>query len=167
MFRSTNAEGRAEAMRTPSESACDIGRFILQETKYPVTSTRHLRPEQYLHPKGSIEAKKTLLLGLSPMLTDAERERSREATACESFTRCRSNKARSRNCSFEYTDIDTHIKTAYSEYEKRYFFYYNALFVTLPVRCVSGYSDSSFVVSPYSLLAYYLRAYKSGTNASF
>jgi len=54
------------------------------------------------------------------MLSDAEVERSKEITACESFTRCKSSKGKSRLSSYEYTDIDAQIKVTYAEYEKRY-----------------------------------------------
>jgi len=54
------------------------------------------------------------------MLSDAEVERTKETVACESFTRCRSSKGKSRYSSYDYTDMDTQSKVAYVEYEKRY-----------------------------------------------
>lgn len=92
----------------------------MDKTTYPILTKRLLRPEQYLYPINSLEAKKSLLISLSPMLSDAEVERTKETVACESFTRCRSSKGKSRYSSYDYTDMDTQSKVAYVEYEKRY-----------------------------------------------
>ena len=103
----------------PTKDLCDVGRSILTGSNYPILSTRLLRPENYLHPPTSLEAKKALLISLSPMLTDAEEQRVKETTACEAFTRCKSGKGKGKYSSYEYTDVDVQCKVEFAEYEKR------------------------------------------------
>lgn len=78
-----------------------------------------LSPEQFTLPPTSIEAKKSLILSLAPMLTAAEEHRKKETQECEDFTRCKSAKGRGRS-SYEYTDVDTAQVVSYEEFETRY-----------------------------------------------
>lgn len=105
---------------------CDVGRGILSGSKYPILSTRLLKPEAYLYPASSLEAKKALLLSLSPMLSDAEEQRQKETSACESFTRCKSGKGKGKFACYEYTDVDVKCTVDFAEYEKRYIMYINS-----------------------------------------
>lgn len=100
-----------------------IGQAILASTTYPIESVRFLHPERYAHPPFSLEAKKSLLLSLSPMLSEAETQRSLEVTACERFTRCKSGKSKGKNAAYDYTDMDTQCKIEFADYEKRYKLY--------------------------------------------
>jgi len=99
---------------------CDVGRKILSGSSYPILSTRLLRPENYLYPSSSLEGKKSLLLSLSPMLSDAEEQRQKETSACESFTRCSSGKGKGKYACYVYTDVDVKCQVDFPEYEKRY-----------------------------------------------
>jgi hypothetical protein len=67
-----------------------------------------------------LEAKKALLLSLSPMLTEAEEQRQKETAACENFTRCKSGKGKGKFSTYDYTDIDVKCQVDFPEYEKRY-----------------------------------------------
>ena len=107
----------------PTRDLCDIGRNILTGSSYPILSRRLLCPNDYLYPSSTIEAKKALLLSLSPMLTTSEEERKKETAACENFTRCKSGKGKGRSACYDYTDIDIKCQVDFAEYEKRYVFY--------------------------------------------
>lgn len=65
------------------------------------------------------DAKKALLLSLTPMISDADKQRQIDSKQCEDFTRCKVGKSKGRNSSFEYTDIDTDLIVATDEYEIR------------------------------------------------
>ena len=56
------------------------------------------------------------------MLTEAEDQRKKDTFECEEFTRCKSNKVRTRAANYEYIDIDTAQKVDFSEFEMRYFY---------------------------------------------
>jgi hypothetical protein len=53
------------------------------------------------------------------MLTEAEEQRQKETAACESFTRCKSGKGKSKFSCYDYTDIDVKCQVDFAEYEKR------------------------------------------------
>eukprot|EP01038_Epipyxis_sp_PR26KG_P004967 gene4967-6946_t len=99
---------------------CDIGLHILQNTNYKILPSRLLLPNQFIHPHESLEAKKSLLISLTPMLSDAENQRNRDVQLCEEFTRCKSGKGKGRYSCYEYTDIDSQIVIPYEDYESRY-----------------------------------------------
>ncbi len=103
----------------PNRELCDIGRKILSGSTYPILSTRLLRPENYLYPSSSLEGKKSLLMSLTPMLSDAEEQRKKETSACENFTRCTSGKGKGKYSCYVYTDKDVKCPVDFPEYEKR------------------------------------------------
>lgn len=70
------------------------------------------------HPIGSVENRREILMGLSPMLTDADNQRKQEVEACEVYTKCRSSKVRSRNA-YEYIDLESSRVIEFAEYERR------------------------------------------------
>jgi hypothetical protein len=82
-------------------------------------TSRWLFPEEFLHPIETIEGKKSLIISLTPMLTESEEQRKRDSQDCEQFTRCKSSKVRSARASYEYTDVDTSQKVGYDDYEMR------------------------------------------------
>jgi hypothetical protein len=92
---------------------------ILECSKYKVLSDRVIS-EEAQHPLGSVEAKRAVLISLTPMLTDAENARKRETQECEDFTRCKSTKTKSRSSSYEYVDIDSGLIVSYADFETRY-----------------------------------------------
>lgn len=102
----------------PSKSK-ELAKRIFENTKYKLVATRIVHPEQFIHPIDSTEGKKSLIMSLAPMLTDAEEQRKRDTLECEEFTRCRSMKIKGRG-SYEYTDVDTAQKIEFAEYETRY-----------------------------------------------
>lgn len=65
-------------------------------------------------------AKRTLLLGMTGMIADAEKQRKQDALACEAFTKCKAEKSRYKNPVFVYSDIETGNVVASEEYEQRY-----------------------------------------------
>lgn len=112
--------GRKQGQFDDNEKLREIGRLVLDITKYPIMQTRIIKPELFLHPIASLEAKKSILIGLSPMLSDAEEQRKSESLACELFTRCKSSKEIGRSSYYCYTDMDTHNKIGFAEYETRF-----------------------------------------------
>lgn len=102
---------------------CDIGRKIVETTKYKLLPSRSIYPELFPHPITSIEGKRALLLSLTPMLTEGEGQRQVDVTNCESFTRCKCEKSRKVNSSYEYVDIDTNTSVSSDKYEERYLNY--------------------------------------------
>ena len=98
---------------------CQIGRDIVHRTNYRILPTRNLYPEQFPLPAASLEAKKAILVALSPMLTEAEGQRQTDVRACEEFTRCKVGKGRGRFSSYEYTDFDLQCVVSVEEYERR------------------------------------------------
>lgn len=98
---------------------CEIGRDIMKRTNYRIMPSRSMFPEQFPLPAASIEAKKAILISLSPMLTDAESQRQSDVLACEVYTRCKVGKGRGRYSSYEYTDVDVNSVISVKEYEKR------------------------------------------------
>eukprot|EP01033_Poteriospumella_lacustris_P000720 gene723-510_t len=76
-------------------------------------------PEKFYHPIGSAENRREILMGLSPMLNDADTHRKQEIEASENFTKCKSSKVKTRN-SYEYIDVVTLKAVDFTEYERRY-----------------------------------------------
>ncbi len=102
-------------------SLIDIGKAVFDMSKYKIITSRLMFPEDFLHPPTSMEAKKSLLISLSPMLTEAEEQRKKDTQDLEEFTRCRSAKGRGRS-NYEYIDIDTSVKVDFADFERRYVF---------------------------------------------
>ena len=102
---------------------CDIGRKIVETTKYKLLPSRSIYPELFPYPITSIEGKRALLLSLTPMLTEGEGQRQVDVTNCESFTRCKCEKSRKGNSSYEYVDIDTNTSVSSDKYEEIYLNY--------------------------------------------
>mmetsp|Transcript_2055 Transcript_2055/g.3236 ORF Transcript_2055/g.3236 Transcript_2055/m.3236 type:complete len:663 (-) Transcript_2055:166-2154(-) len=105
------------------EESFDIAKKILVNTNYRLLSTRLVHPELYEFPKSSVEAKKALLLSLSPMLKDADEQKKKDSAACEAFTRCRSIKGKGSYGIYEYIDVDIQLRVDFPEFEKRYMLY--------------------------------------------
>ena len=103
------------------EESFDIAKKILANTNYRLLSTRLVHPELYEFPKSSVEAKKALLLSLSPMLKDADEQKKKDSAACEAFTRCKSMKGKGSYGIYEYIDVDIHLRVDFPEFEKRYY----------------------------------------------
>ncbi|RYG95282.1 hypothetical protein EON65_56205, partial [archaeon] len=80
-----------------------IARSIVERTNYKLMSSR-LLTDDILPPLGSTEAKRALLLSLTPMLNEAEEVRKRDLEACELYTRCKSSKTKGRGSVYEYVD---------------------------------------------------------------
>mmetsp|Transcript_9522 Transcript_9522/g.14327 ORF Transcript_9522/g.14327 Transcript_9522/m.14327 type:complete len:385 (-) Transcript_9522:117-1271(-) len=107
----------------PSEATpdmCSQARKISEFSDYNILPSCFLFPEQFPHPKNSLEAKKAILLSMTPMLTDAETQRKKVSESCKDFTRCRVGKSQGRSSSYEYFDIDTDTQISVEEYCKRY-----------------------------------------------
>jgi hypothetical protein len=85
-------------------------------------SERLMNSNRVYHPIGSVENRREILMGLSPMLTDADNQRKQEVEACEVYTKCRSSKVRSRNA-YEYIDLESSRVIEFAEYERRYIRY--------------------------------------------
>lgn len=81
-------------------------------------SERLMLPDRFHHPIGSVENRREILVGLSPMLTDADSQRKQEVEACEKFTKCKSSRVRNRN-TYEYIDVVTSKAVDFCEYERR------------------------------------------------
>lgn len=101
-----------EAMRT-------LSRSIHEKTTYKLMAERLMLPEKFYHPIGSAENRREILMGLSPMLNDADTHRKQEVEACETFTKCKSSKVKTKN-SYEYIDVVTMKAVDFAEYERRY-----------------------------------------------
>lgn len=99
---------------------CEIGRDILNRTNYKLVPSRSIFPEKFPLPAASLEAKRALLVSLSPMLGEVEAQRQADVAACEWFTRCKVGKGKSRWSSYEYYDIDANKIVTVEEYERRY-----------------------------------------------
>ena len=110
-MRSNNSENSLETI-------VDISKSIFTMSKYKIVTSRLMFPEEFLHPPTSMEAKKSLLISLSPMLTEAEEQRKKDTQELEDFTRCRSSKGRGRS-NYEYIDIDTSSRVDFPDFEKR------------------------------------------------
>lgn len=102
-----------------NKSVHSIAKSVFEQSEYKLVASRLLNPEQYTLPPASMEAKKSLIMSLAPMLTAAEEQRKREAQECEDFTRCKSAKGRGKS-NYEYTDVDTAKIVTYEEFESRY-----------------------------------------------
>lgn len=102
---------------------CDIGKKIVENTKYKLLPSRSIYPELFPHPISTIEGKRALLISLTPMLTEGEGQRQLEVTNCETFTRCKCEKSRKINSSYEYIDVDTNLSVSSDKYEERYLTY--------------------------------------------
>lgn len=95
-----------------------LSRSIHDKTTYKLMSERLMLPDRFYHPLGSVENRREILLGLSPMLTDADTQRKLEVEACEVYTKCKSSKVRTRN-TYEYIDVQTSKVVDFPEYERR------------------------------------------------
>ena len=100
-----------------------MAKELLRSTKYTLFSNRTLFPEKFPYPRGSVEAKRQLLISLSPMLTDAEKSRQKDTISCERITGCKSVKIKTRSSSYEYTDTATNSVITPEEFEHRYYAY--------------------------------------------
>ena len=103
------------------EEYFQIARNVFKGSNYRLLSTRLIHPELFEFPSSSLEAKKALLLSLSPMLKEAEEQKKKDSAACESFTRCRSAKGKGSYGVYEYIDVDTQLRVEFSDFERRYF----------------------------------------------
>jgi hypothetical protein len=50
---------------------CTLAKKIAEISNYMVIPSRIVFPERYIHPNNSLEAKKALLMSMTPMLADA------------------------------------------------------------------------------------------------
>ncbi len=105
-----------------SRRRSELSRQIFSSTAYPLLPHRTAFPEAYRGGAVDLEAKKALLLSLSPALAEAERVRRADCAAAEAFTRTKVGKATNKNrlSSFEYRDVDTDEVIDDSEYERRF-----------------------------------------------
>lgn len=103
---------------TAAASMVDIGISVFEMSCYKIVTSRLMFPGEFLHPPTSMEAKKSLVISLSPMLTEAEEQRKKDTSALEEFTRCRSAKGRGRS-NYEYIDIDTSTRVDFPDFERR------------------------------------------------
>lgn len=101
------------------DESCQIGRKILSNTNYRLLSTRLIYPESFEFHPSTLEAKKAILMNMSPMLKEAEEQKKKDSLSCETFTRCKGSRGRGAYSIYEYVDIDTQLRVDYSEYEKR------------------------------------------------
>ena len=66
-----------------------------------------------------VDAKRTLLLGMTAMVSDAEKQRQIDCKLCEDSTKCRVEKSKNKVFPYTYVDIDTGITIEAEEYERR------------------------------------------------
>ncbi len=92
-----------------SSSMTEICKEVLVKSNYRLIPLRMMNPENYTHPPKSMESKKALLLSLSPMLAEAEKQQKSDVAACQKFTGCSSNKGKGRHSSYEYRDLNSTI----------------------------------------------------------
>ena len=52
---------------------CNKAKTIAEISNYMIIPSRIVYPERYIHPNNSLEAKKALLMSMSPMLAEAGR----------------------------------------------------------------------------------------------
>ena len=67
LFISQQSRFRNEDSRyswNPTEPLAEIGKHLVQNTKYPILSMRQMYPDRFKYPLNSLEAKKAILLGL-------------------------------------------------------------------------------------------------------
>lgn len=105
---------------TELEESCQLARKIYNDTNYKILPMRIICPEKFDCLIDSLEAKKKILLDLSPMLSEAEEQKQKVMESVESITRCKVGKVRGRGASYDYTDVDTKSLVDYEEYERRY-----------------------------------------------
>ena len=125
----------------------DIGRKIFEDTSYKLLSSRYVYPHQFIHSPASVEGKKEILLRLSPMLIQAEKERQRDYEECQQHTRCKIGKGNTKNCTYVYTDIDTKEIITSEEYKRKYVDYINRKKITRPAWLTCQRSNASAQVS--------------------
>jgi len=70
-----------------NEYTNDIAKNIHINANYKLLPSRTVYPEQYTLPASSLESKKNLVLSLSPMITEGEKQRLYDAGECEEYTR--------------------------------------------------------------------------------
>ncbi len=117
-FRPAECMSLATPGNTLHDRTVEISKVLHDHCKYKLISSRLMFPEQYPHPSTSIESKKSLLISLSPMLTEAEDQRKQDTKECEEFTRCRSSRGKGRS-NYEYIDLDLSIRVEFAEFERR------------------------------------------------
>jgi hypothetical protein len=109
-------------MRNISEytpDMCNQAKKIYEMSEYMMVPKRFVYPERFPHENNSLDAKKALVLGLTPMLTEAEAERKIETAKSEDFTRCKVGRGRGKSSSYEYFDMDTKMRVSVEEYSRR------------------------------------------------
>ena len=103
-----------------TDDAKELAQFVKTEYSYGLLPARQLQPEAFQHPSGALESKKAVLIGLAPMLDDAEKQRKIDVASCEALTRCRIVSKRTRSSWYQYSDLDTSHVIDPSEYQERY-----------------------------------------------
>jgi hypothetical protein len=117
-YRPTQWQAQVSSAITVQQRTVDISKCLHDVCKYKLVSSRLMFPENFPHPSTSIESKKSLLISLSPMLTEAEDQRKQDTKECEEYTRCRSSRGKGRS-NYEYIDIDTSLRVEFAEFERR------------------------------------------------
>ena len=82
MFSNTN-----DCISINNEYATEIAKKIHINTDYKLLPSRTVYPELFTLPASSLESKKSLVLSLSPMITEGEKQRLYDAGECEKYTR--------------------------------------------------------------------------------
>lgn len=99
----------------------DLAMSLYHATGYSIMPMRHIYPDQFKPDSQSVEAKKALLVSLTPLLVQAEADRLAESKACEEFTRCRVVKVKgNRNVCYSYCDVDNEDVVPWEDFEMRY-----------------------------------------------
>lgn len=70
-----------------NQNAIDIAKKMHINTNYKLLPSRTIYPEQFTLPASSLESKTSLVLSLSPMITEGEKQRLFDASECEEYTR--------------------------------------------------------------------------------
>lgn len=130
-----------------NENICNIAMTVYKETNYILLPARMREPDSFVHPASSLESKKAVLLSLSPMLTDAERQRKGDSIEVETFTRCRVDKGRDRSSYYDYIDIDTNLIVDPIEYQRRYILYLHSKSKTRNTEPLTSTLDSNSLYS--------------------
>ena len=66
-----------------------------------------------------VDAKRTLLLGMTAMVSDAEKQRQIDCKLCEDSTKCRVEKSKNKAFPYTYVDIESGCTVEAEEYERR------------------------------------------------
>jgi hypothetical protein len=102
-----------------SATAVAAARSLKEEFAYGLLPARLLHPDNFSLPAEAIESKRAVLLGLAPMLDDAEKQRKIDVAVCQAHTRCRIDSKRTRASWYQYSDVDAQLAIDPSEYEDR------------------------------------------------